>query len=264
VKNGANYEIHRSLTDSFLSLFFLTHVTTDRVVEPIPMQGVKYTRIIRFTVWAQKCREAGLHERNRMVAEYTAVASKEAELRAQIAVLQSALAEKAHGADKSILKRIEGEPSTANLDGWKEFLTTPSQVDALMHRLDVAYGLPSDSEKRTARENLRSAIISALSIDTPDWTKENAGYIVHNLLCSYRVVMKVVATARESVFAKMEPHHVDALGTLIDKANTSNNGGSKNNNAFVRKAKKCFFCKATGHTANECFKKQAKNARKEE
>ena len=56
----------------------------------------------------------------------------------------------------------------ANLDGWKEFLTDPGQIDALINRLGVCYKQPDDAEKRTARENLRTALVSAPNIDTPD------------------------------------------------------------------------------------------------
>lgn len=259
IKGTNNYEIHRSIKDAHLTLFFITHANVDKIVEPIPMTGHKYVRVVRFAVWAQKCREAGLAERNRMITEFTAMKTQVECLQAQTTALQTALAAKGGREDKTILKRASGEPSMANLDGWKEFLTDPGQIDALMNRLDVCYKQPDDAEKRTARENLRTALVSALNIDTPDWTQEQAGLMVHNLLCAYRVVMSVPVANRESVFAKMEPQHSDPLGNLIQKVTASKSG-------FAKKGKKCFNCGKVGHNASECYSKKSgsKNARKEE
>ena len=266
-KENNIYKVRRSARDSHLTGFQLTHTEMESVVETIPELRFRYRRIVRFTVWAQKCME----ERNSQLAtlqhQHAVDAEKIASMEHTLETLQAALKQR-NGATSTdaILRAIPGEPSTTTMEGWRENILSISSVDSLLKRIDDEYGVPENASERMARDSLRTSLIQAIGVESDDWTQDIGGISVHNNFVNYRILRQLKSKEKqEEALKRVAPKNSDPLGIIISKVATTNT--RPQTFANNKRQLKCVHCGKVGHSVANCWSKNkdgAKNARREE
>jgi len=259
------YKVKRTIRDAHLTGFQLTHTELETVVDTLPSQHYRYRRIVRFTVWAQKCMEERDAQLASLQQQHVVDTGKIETLENSVQALQTALRQRAPGSTDMIIRAIPGEPSTTSMEGWRENITSIAAVDSLLKRIDDEYGVPENATERLARDSLRISLIQAIGVESEDWTQDIGGTSVNNNFVNYRILRQLkLKEKQEEALKRVAPKNSDPLGLIISKVALTN---SRTHFTANKRQVKCVHCGKTGHSVANCWAKNkdgAKNARREE